>query len=404
MKVDEITLDNQAATDLLAAIHSREPVSGLTHNFYRYPARFSPVFARAVIKAFTMPGDMVLDPFMGGGTTLVEARTLGRMAVGVDLSSLAAFITQVKTTPLSEADLADIDKWVADIDGHLNIRNSPARAQEWIKEGYQRNISDKKTWRIRKILELALASVNDLNTDEQQRFVRCALLKTGQWALDCRRVIPSVAEFRCKFRKFLKEMSEGAREFTSLVQDTDSHWMPQGLRRTICLNRSAIGLNTDPMLTEYPRPRLILTSPPYPGVHAVYHRWQVQGRKETPAPFWITSTLDSKGASFYTLGDRRRAGLVSYFRQAQEAFSSIACLADHNTIVVQLVAFSDPSWQLSEYLGMMQEAGFVEVKASAIANSDDGRVWRCVPNRKWYANQRGAITASKEVVLFHRTA
>jgi hypothetical protein len=42
--------------------------AGHTHNFYRYPARFSPQFARAAVEAFSAPGDTVLDPFVGGGT------------------------------------------------------------------------------------------------------------------------------------------------------------------------------------------------------------------------------------------------------------------------------------------------------------------------------------------------
>ena len=58
------------------AVRSRERICGLSHSFYRYPARFSPLFARAAIAAFTNPGDVVLDPFMGGGTTLVEAARL----------------------------------------------------------------------------------------------------------------------------------------------------------------------------------------------------------------------------------------------------------------------------------------------------------------------------------------
>src|SRR5229473_3594350 len=59
--------------ELANAIHDRQPVSGLTHNFYKYPARFSPSFVRQVILSFTEPGDLVLDPFMGAGTSLVEA-------------------------------------------------------------------------------------------------------------------------------------------------------------------------------------------------------------------------------------------------------------------------------------------------------------------------------------------
>jgi len=61
---------------LVAAVSNREKVTGAPHDFYRYPARFSPVFAREAIKTFTQPGDFVLDPFCGGGTTLVFEETL----------------------------------------------------------------------------------------------------------------------------------------------------------------------------------------------------------------------------------------------------------------------------------------------------------------------------------------
>ena len=62
---------------------------------------------------FTRPGEIVLDPFMGGGTTLVEACSLGRKAVGTDISSLATFTAKVKTTPLSENDFKKISDWLA---------------------------------------------------------------------------------------------------------------------------------------------------------------------------------------------------------------------------------------------------------------------------------------------------
>src|SRR4051795_8473747 len=93
-----VRLTDDAQTRLIAAARDGEPVRGLTHGFYKYPARFSPVFARAVIEAFTRPGDLVLDPHVGGGTTLVEARAAGREGVGVDISTLAEFVTIVKCT------------------------------------------------------------------------------------------------------------------------------------------------------------------------------------------------------------------------------------------------------------------------------------------------------------------
>ena len=85
---------------LIEAARDPRPVNGLTHNFYRYPARFSPVFARAVIETFTKHGDVILDPHVGGGTTLVEALATGRHAIGIDISALAEFVATVKTMVL----------------------------------------------------------------------------------------------------------------------------------------------------------------------------------------------------------------------------------------------------------------------------------------------------------------
>ncbi len=86
---------------LVDAVSNRQRVTGAPHDFYHYPARFAPVFAREAIRSLTSPGDLVLDPFCGGGTTLVESLSLGRRAVGIDINSLATFLTRTKTTPIS---------------------------------------------------------------------------------------------------------------------------------------------------------------------------------------------------------------------------------------------------------------------------------------------------------------
>jgi len=50
-----------------------------------HPATFPIAMARRVIEQFTHRGELVIDPFVGSGTTLVAARDLGRNAIGVDL-------------------------------------------------------------------------------------------------------------------------------------------------------------------------------------------------------------------------------------------------------------------------------------------------------------------------------
>jgi DNA modification methylase len=398
----EYYISDSVVDDLIKAVHSNDPVSGHTHDFYKYPARFSPEFARNVIKIFTEPGDLVVDPYMGGATTLVEARLLGRRCVGADINELATFLATTKTKIISAKDLNIVYNWAANIGSRLNLHNPPIRAKKWVEEGYQHNINSKSTWPTRKTLELILANLCDLKTASQKRFARCALLKTSQWALDCTTKIPSAEEFRNKFIENIVEMSKGALEFSRAARRADRLYDSKGSFRIVCLNRSVVGIEKEPVFKRIRAPKLILTSPPYPGVHVLYHRWQINGRKETPAPFWIANAQDGYGLSFYTMGDRKQKGLKRYYALLFEAYKSMARIANKDTFFVQMVGFSKPSIQLPKYLETIEAAGLSECKFPSIANMADGRLWRTVPNRKWYANHKGSTGASKEVVLFHK--
>jgi hypothetical protein len=190
-------------------------------------------------------------------------------------------------------------------------------------------------------------------------------------------------------------MVEGAREFRAAVQ-------ANGTRQPVTiLNRSAAGLEFDPRLRGLRAPRLVLTSPPYPGVHVLYHRWQVDGRKEAPLPFLIANKLDGEFSSYYTMGDRKYPQLKTYFDNIRATMSSVVALANAETILVQMVAFSDFAWQLPRYLETMEEAGMREVFLPSLWKAREGRLWRSVPSRRWYSDQRGQTPGSQEVVLFH---
>src|SRR5258705_5341136 len=75
-----------------------------------------------------------------------------------------------------------------------------------------------------------------------------------------------------------------------------------------------------------------------------------------------------------------------------------------DTVIVQMVAFSAPDWQLPRYIEAMEEAGLTEFFLQTLKGQHDGRLWRSVPGRRWYSAQRGATPGSQEVVLFHRKA
>ena len=116
----------------------------------------------------------------------------------------------------------------------------------------------------------------------------------------------------------------------------------------------------------------------------------------------IANKLDGAGSSYYTMGDRKYPELKTYFDSIRATMSSVAALADRHTVIVQMVAFSEPKWQLARYLETMEQAGLTEVFLPTLDGERDGRLWRSVPGRRWYSDQRGETPASNEVVLIHR--
>ena len=72
----------------------------ITHNYYTYPAKFIPQLVSRLINTYTKEKELVADPFMGSGTTIVESLVNKRCACGVDINEIAYLISKVKTTPL----------------------------------------------------------------------------------------------------------------------------------------------------------------------------------------------------------------------------------------------------------------------------------------------------------------
>ena len=379
---------------LLDAITNTEPVGGLTHAFYRYPARFSPLFVRAAIENFSKPGDVILDPFMGSGTTMVEARALGRNAVGSDINSLAIFLAKTKTARFQASDVSQVREWALELPARLDLS-----ANEHARSLFLNGMQGRDTWRLRKAIQFCLDSLERFDTERTKNLARCIILRAAQWALDCRSVLPNVSEFKERILLTSEEMLCGATEFSKAVRNRRTEGYST---RATCIQCSASELHEHPIWKKTKAPKLVLTSPPYPGVHVLYHRWQIRGRQETSVPYWISGTVDGSGASFYTFGDRSQKDFSTYFRLVRETFSSIAAVCDKRSLIVQMVAFSDPQDQLPRYLAAMNAAGLQEVRVSTSLHRCGERIWRQVPNRKWYAEQKSEIGSASEVVLFHR--
>jgi DNA modification methylase len=74
-----------------------------TSRVHCFAASFGRDLARELILEHSPIGGVVLDPFCGSGTTLVEARRCGRIAIGTDVDPIACLISRVQTRTYSQA-------------------------------------------------------------------------------------------------------------------------------------------------------------------------------------------------------------------------------------------------------------------------------------------------------------
>jgi tRNA G10 N-methylase Trm11 len=86
----------------------------LTHWIYPYKGKFHPQMIRALMNIIGLnQGDTVLDPFIGSGTTAVEAQLLGINCIGIDISPLCVLQSRVKTESIDV--LPQIREWKEEV-------------------------------------------------------------------------------------------------------------------------------------------------------------------------------------------------------------------------------------------------------------------------------------------------
>lgn len=109
------------------------------HGLHEYRGKFNPQVVRALGNILGLePGDWVLDPFCGSGTTLLEAAHIGWNSVGIDLNPLGVAISKAKIRAI-HASPAGTRRAVSDLVGRLNRRADGLDfAADWTEEDMQR--------------------------------------------------------------------------------------------------------------------------------------------------------------------------------------------------------------------------------------------------------------------------
>jgi hypothetical protein len=92
------------------------------HGFHSYPARMHPATAQRLIARLSENGDVVLDPFCGSGTVLVEARRLGRRGRGYDINPISRELTWLKALGPDDAWREALREEAARVAAHADER------------------------------------------------------------------------------------------------------------------------------------------------------------------------------------------------------------------------------------------------------------------------------------------
>ena len=142
----------------------RKEISAFSHSYHRYPAKFIPQIVSKLIREFTLPGEVVCDPFGGCGTTLVEAKLSGRKSYGLDINPIAKLITQTKITPLNPKKL-NSNKDIC-LKNYSSIPTISFQRNERIHYWFSDEIIDE--------LDKIYYAINKIKDNDVRRFFLCA--------------------------------------------------------------------------------------------------------------------------------------------------------------------------------------------------------------------------------------
>jgi SAM-dependent methyltransferase len=228
-----------------------------------HPARFPPQIPAIAISALSVPGDRVLDPFCGSGTTLVEALRRGRSAVGIDTNPVATLIASAKT---ATTDLATLTAASRRLIEHIENDIGANGATNLDDVGIP-NLDEQILWYERRTLaELGRiwAAVSGVNEDSHRLiFTACfsAILlsvcsQEEHWGWICDNVRPKVLHHRSAISKFTEKLHEYLSSATEMPATSAS------VRARVITGPCAVELVEMGDETF----DLVVTSPPYFGV------------------------------------------------------------------------------------------------------------------------------------------
>ena len=306
----EIDLDLSWSEQQLPQVERTKHVHGL----HPYLGKFIPQLVDVFLDRYFRSGECVFDPFVGSGTTLVEAGAFGAAGIGCDISAFNCLLTRVKATAYSVGALEMELRATYERSRQDEHRVDLGQATDWLRRWYAQQA-------LRELLAYRAAaselddSIRDVAHVILSRSARSARLTT-HFDLDFPRRPVSDAYYCHKHKRTCAPVEEAGKFLRRYSTDTSERV------RTFANVRStteSIVLHEDSRTVQLPKkPSGIITSPPYPGLidYHEQHRYAyellglVDRRLEEIGPA-------SKGTSRSALAEYQNS-MVGVFLNASE--------------------------------------------------------------------------------------
>jgi hypothetical protein len=244
------------------------------HRLHPYLGKYVPQLVEIFLSRYFEPGQTILDPFAGSGTTLVESSVYGAHSVGVDISAFNVLLTRVKTADYDpfvvEHDLGDalgrLEQFVGLRGGQLSLEGefvetatASVAASDYLQEWYDvRALAELLYYRSL----LTEYESGELMSVVLSRAARSARLTT-HFNLDFPRA-PQTEPYECaKHRRTCYPTREAHKFLRRYSLDTIRRVAEYRLLRTDAVARV---LHADARDLDYEvKFDGLITSPPYPG-------------------------------------------------------------------------------------------------------------------------------------------
>jgi len=233
----------------------------LTHDYHPYFAAFPPELVKRLLLRYSKEGDILLDPFMGGGSAIIEAFIHKRNAIGIDISEFSKFIVKGKVTPFIinndelKSILSQIDKDIINhkMKAYKNF-NYPipdvTNIDTWfsIESKYDLaivlyHLKKVKNRKLRNFLTLAFSSI----------IRKVSNAKNAQQHL-CRKKNKKIPQTLPLFRDKVKLITKQMKEYVNLLGELSEHKLPK---------LYAYDIRKMDEIIDAESVDIVITSPPY---------------------------------------------------------------------------------------------------------------------------------------------